>query len=101
MKKSFSLIFTIIVVYILSPFSLSAQVKPDSTSTSIVSLSQCISFALKNQPATKQANIDEEINERNIDIALADWLPQINATANAQHYFQLPVTYFGGSFIPT
>jgi outer membrane protein TolC len=57
------------------------------------SLQQCVSFALRNQPATKQAVIDEQINEKNIGIALADWLPQINTTANAQHYFQLPVSY--------
>jgi len=100
MKKYLSLILLTATGYILSPLQLIAQVKND-TSLAVVSLPQCISFALKNQPATKQATIDEQINERNIGIALADWLPQINATGSAQHYFQLPITYFAGSFIPS
>ncbi|WP_448697901.1 TolC family protein [Mucilaginibacter sp. AW1-3] len=75
-----------------------AQIKTDSLPTT-VSLPQCIGFALKNQPATRQAMIDEEINEKNIGIALADWLPQINATATGQHYFQLPQQPFNGTFV--
>jgi len=54
----------------------------------VVTLKQCIDFALRNQPAVKQAAIDQEINERNIRIGLADWLPQISSTDLYQHYFQ-------------
>jgi outer membrane protein TolC len=98
MKKSIYPILTILFLCFLSP-KLFAQA-PADTSTATISLPQCISFALRNQPVTKQASIDEQINERNIGIALADWLPQITTTGNAQHYFQLPVTYFNGGFIP-
>jgi outer membrane protein len=98
MKKSIHQILTIILSCFLST-QLFAQAKTDTSTTSTVSLQQCISFALRNQPATKQANIDEQINEKNIGIALADWLPQINATGNAQHYFQLPVTYFNNGYV--
>jgi len=98
MKRCPFLFFVTISCFVLLSTSLFAQIKTDSLPTT-VSLPQCISFALKNQPATKQAIIDEEINERNIGIALADWLPQVNATGNAQHYFQLPQQPFNGGYI--
>jgi outer membrane protein TolC len=99
MKKNVHklLVFT----FLLFLFHNNSSAQNNSDSTSVVSLQQCIGFALRNQPTTKQASIDEQINERNIDIALADWLPQVNANANAQHYFQLPVTYFQGALIPS
>ncbi|EHQ30254.1 TolC family protein [Mucilaginibacter paludis] len=98
MKKSFYQILAIISSCFLST-SLFAQVKSDTSSLSTVSLQQCIGFALRNQPVTRQASLDEQINERNIGIALADWLPQVSATGNAQHYFQMPVTYFNNNFV--
>lgn len=76
------------------------QAKPDTLSSNVISLQQCISYALRNQPTAKQASIDEQINERNIAISLADWLPQVNATGNAQHYFQLPEAYFPNTTNP-
>jgi len=100
MKKSLQVLIVIFICLLYRDQEASAQTKTDTTASAIT-LQQCINFALRNQPTTKQATIDEQINERNIDIALADWLPQVNATANAQHYFQLPVTYFAGSFIPS
>ncbi len=71
------------------PALLKAQTRADSLPP-VVSLQECIRYALKNQPLIKQAAIDEEINERNIGIALSAWLPQINASGSYQHYFQLP-----------
>jgi outer membrane protein TolC len=56
----------------------------------VLTLEQCLQFALQNQPVVRQARIDEETNEASIRIGLAGWLPQVNLNANAQHYFQLP-----------
>jgi outer membrane protein TolC len=98
MKRCLLLFFVTISFTFLLSAGLFAQVKTDSLPTR-VSLPQCINFALKNQPAARQAIIDEEINEKNIGIALADWLPQINATGSAQHYFQQPVSPFQGNYI--
>jgi outer membrane protein TolC len=67
---------------------LPAVVFAQPATDTVVTLKQCIDFALRNQPAVKQAAIDEEINERNIRIGLADWLPQISSTDLYQHYFQ-------------
>ncbi|PZF73651.1 TolC family protein [Taibaiella soli] len=62
------------------------------TISGVVSLGQCIQFALQNQPALKQSLIDEAIQKANINIALSSWLPQANLNANLIHYFELPTT---------
>ncbi|MEO6631732.1 MAG: TolC family protein [Mucilaginibacter sp.] len=82
MKKSASLF--IIITTIIFPAVLFAQTNPDT----VVTLKQCVEFALRNQPAVRQASIDEQINERNIKISLADWLPQVNGSGEYQHYFK-------------
>ncbi|MFD1255647.1 TolC family protein [Mucilaginibacter terrae] len=53
-----------------------------------LTLQQCIDYALRNQPAVRQANIDEDINERDIGISLSAWLPQINSSGSYQRYLQ-------------
>ncbi|MGZ3871643.1 MAG: TolC family protein, partial [Mucilaginibacter sp.] len=82
MKKSIRLLifnFTLIL-----PAILSAQAKTDT----VVTLKQCVDFALRNQPAVRQASIDQEINERDIRIGLSAWLPQLNGSGEYQHYFK-------------
>lgn len=61
-----------------------AQTNTDTT----VTLRQCIDFALRNQPAVKQASIDEQINERDIRIGLSAWLPQVTSSGEYEHYFK-------------
>ncbi|MDP9078537.1 MAG: TolC family protein [Bacteroidota bacterium] len=51
-------------------------------------MKQCVLFALRNQPAVRQAAIDEQINERDIKIGLSAWLPQVNGSGEYQHYFK-------------
>jgi outer membrane protein TolC len=59
----------------------------DTTATTLT-LQQCINYALRNQPAIRQANLDEDINERDIRISLSSWLPQLNSSGSYQHYLQ-------------
>lgn len=66
---------------------------PDSTSKTY-SLNECITIALQNQPAIKQSVLDEAINDRQIKANLSGWMPQISATANLNHYLELPVSVF-------
>lgn len=67
----------------------------------IVSLKECIEFALRNQPAVKQASIDQQINERDIRIGLSSWLPQINSSGQYQYYFKgSPVATTGSAVLP-
>ena len=82
MKKT--LYFLIINSFLFIPAIVFSQPVTDT----VVTLKQCVDYALRNQPAVKQANIDEAINERNIRIGLADWLPQITSAGIYQHYFQ-------------
>ncbi|OUJ71833.1 TolC family protein [Hymenobacter crusticola] len=55
-------------------------------------LQQCIEFALNNQPAVRQARLNEQIGERNIRIGLSYWLPQINGTGIYTRNIQLPTS---------
>ncbi|WP_419800510.1 TolC family protein [Mucilaginibacter sp.] len=78
----------ILIFLTCSPVFLQAQTRAD-TLPPVATLQECLHYALKNQPILKQAAIDQDINERNIDIALSAWLPQVNGTGTYQHYFQL------------
>ncbi|WP_158992625.1 TolC family protein [Mucilaginibacter sp. L196] len=87
MKK----IYLLVIVNLT--FCLPKVVFAQSSSDTVVTLKQCIGFALRNQPVLRQAEIDEQINERNIRISLADWLPQLNSSNEYLHYFKgSPVT---------
>ena len=82
MKKSFYLL--ILIFTLIFPKVIFAR----SVGDTIITLKQCVDFALRNQPVVKQASIDQEINERNIKIGLADWLPQVSSADEYQHYFK-------------
>jgi outer membrane protein len=62
---------------------------------------ECIKYAMQNQPLVKQLKLDEGIAKQNVRIALADWLPQINATAGLSHYLKEPVVLFPNFSDPT
>nr|WP_067060647.1 TolC family protein [Mucilaginibacter sp. L294] len=94
MKKLRYLFLSHILIFL--PGVLFAQTAADTT-TAVVTLKQSIDFAVRNQPQLKQANIDEQINERDIKISLSNWLPQIGTTGQYQHYFQRPAQIAQGS----
>jgi len=75
--------FFIVILLAGSPGGLLAQ-----TADTVVTLKDCVTYALRNQPAVRQATIDEQINEKNIRIGLADWLPQVSSADVYQHYFK-------------
>ena len=89
----------ILFIIIFSPGMLSAQ-QTDSI-PSKMTLDDCINYALLNQPSIQQALIDELITGENIKISLSGWLPQVNLTANLQHYLKLPVVFFPNPANPT
>jgi outer membrane protein TolC len=53
-----------------------------------ITLKQAVEYALRNQPAARQASIDEQINERDIKIGLSSWLPQLNSSGLYNYYFK-------------
>jgi outer membrane protein TolC len=88
-KLKFLLIINLILIF---PVSLFAQATTDSI-PNVITLRQSIIFALRNQPAVRQASIDQQINERDIRIGLSAWLPQISSSGLYEHYFKgSPVT---------
>ena len=82
MKKIYWAI--IINLTICLPKVLFAQTTKDT----VVTLRQCIEFALKNQPVVRQSVIDQQINERDIRIGLSAWLPQVSSADEYEHYFK-------------
>jgi outer membrane protein TolC len=83
------------------PLIVSAQINSD-TSAKVVTLRQCVAFALKNQPVVRQAAIDEAINERNISISLSAWLPQVTGSGLYDYYFKgSPIVPSNGSSTST
>ena len=90
--------FLLIVNFI---FILPSVVFAQPGTDTVVSLKQCVEFALRNQPAVRQASIDQQINERDIRIGLAGWLPQINSSGQYQYYFKgSPVANTGSAALP-
>lgn len=63
------------------------------------SLEELIQFALDNQIQVKQAEVDQEIGEREIASALSGWYPQINASGDLMHFMQLPTANINGQDI--
>lgn len=94
MKHMTRAIRLLLGLLLLAPAWLQAQPTTAPTPPSELTLEQCLQFALQNQPALRQARIDEETNEASIRIGLSGWLPQVGVNATGQHYFQLPYTVF-------
>ena len=62
-------------------------------------LDELIDYALRNKIELKQAQIDQEIGEREIASALSGWFPQINATASLVHNVKIQTAVIGGNAI--
>lgn len=84
-RKAYAL--HLFICILLFPFIVFGQTNID-TSLKVVTLRQCVEFALKNQPAVRQASIDEAINERDIRISLSAWLPQLTGSGSYDYYFK-------------
>ncbi|HXB44025.1 MAG TPA: TolC family protein, partial [Puia sp.] len=58
-----------------------------------LTLKQCIDYALQHQPTLNQSVINQSIAKITNAINLSGWYPQVNVSANATHYIQLPSTF--------
>jgi len=86
-------VFTLLLLLILYPSLLYPQGITDTT-LQAATLQNCIRYGLEHQPLIRESMIDEEITETTIKNKLADWYPQLNLTANLQHYLKMPVSIF-------
>ena len=82
-----------ILFFIICPCITFAQ-KNDDSLPDKATLSDCIQYALKNQPLIRQSLIDEEITETTIKSKLADWYPQVALNYAVQHFLELPTSFF-------
>jgi outer membrane protein TolC len=104
-KKNSILFLLISIVLIFYPNSAYSQ---NSTQDSIeaLTLEQCISYALKNQPALQQTIINQSIAKTANMVNLSGWMPQLSLSGNIVHYNELPTTLAansvpGGPPVPT
>src|SRR5215216_330547 len=100
-KLRYLSILTIVNLTLILHSPVFAQTGAD-TITGPVTLKQAVEYALRNQPAVRQAAIDEQINERDIRIGLSGWLPQVNSSGLYNHYFKgQPQAGASGANIPS
>jgi outer membrane protein TolC len=99
-EKSVVIFVFLITACTIFTSSLLAQQRNDS-SLQQATLLNCIRFAIANNPDIRNAKLNEEITETDINIRLADWYPQVNFNYNLQHNFQLPTANFNGNLIST
>ncbi len=59
------------------------------TNPSVLTLDQCVRFALQNEPYLQQARVAESIAQKDVQISLADWYPQLNVNYDITHYIRL------------
>ena len=62
-------------------------------------LQQLIDYALRNQIAVKQAQLDETIGEMDIDISLSGWYPQLGLKGSYNYNVIVPLANIGGNNI--
>lgn len=96
MKFNIRSIFTAAFLALIS-LEVSAQ---ESNLQSNANLDDLISYALRHRIELKQAQIDQQIGEREIASALSGWFPQLNANGNLSHAFQLPTANINGNNVP-
>lgn len=93
MKNSINLLIWVLLINVM-PLGTAAQSSLPDTTGKTYSLAEVIAIALKNQPAIRQSMLDEQIGDRQIKANLSGWMPQLNASANLNHYLELPVSFF-------
>ncbi|HUP13928.1 MAG TPA: TolC family protein [Niastella sp.] len=93
-------VYTLLFLLLLYPSFSYAQSISDTTLRD-ANLPNCIRYGLDHQPVIRASMIDEEIAETTIKNKLADWYPQLNLTANLQHYLKMPVSIFPDFTNPT
>lgn len=96
MEFNFKRIFSLFFFAVTGCSALMAQqsnLSPNAT------LDELIDYAMRNRIELQQAQIDQEIGEREIASALSGWYPQIQASAGLNHSLQVPTTNIGGQNI--
>src|SRR5580692_5358709 len=67
---------------------------PPDTTAQVLSLDQCVAYALKHEPMINMAIINVAIVRATNAINTSGWLPQVNVTGSFTHYNTLPTSFF-------
>ena len=94
-KKRLLLVGLSIILISKSAYSQEESTVPQG----VLTLDQVIEFALVQSPIIRQAQIDEEIGDRDIKSNLAEWYPQITASAAGAYNIKLQQQIIGDQLI--
>ena len=101
MKYSKTILTLLLSIPMLNPALVRGQTQQRDSILAEASLQQCIIYALKNQPEVRQSLLDEEIGDRDINIALSGWLPQVTGTGTYNYNIKRQTIVFGDQVITT
>ena len=91
----------ILTILCLNLFSLKAYSQKNSKDTTpSFTINQCIDYAMKHQPGLQISMVNISIAKATNAINLSGLYPQVGATANLTHYFQLPTTISNATGTP-
>jgi len=93
------LLIAFILIAIVPGVSFS-QNNQKQDSTQVLTLDQCIAYALQNQPGLNQSLLNESIARTTNSINLSGWLPQVNVSGSLIHYVVLPTTLVTNTVTP-
>ncbi len=82
-----------LMVSALNLIAVNAQNNTQADSVRIMTLQQCIDFAMQHQPALNRAIINQAMVRTENTINLSGWLPQLSLSANSVHFNQLPTSF--------
>jgi outer membrane protein TolC len=94
-KPSFQL--QLVMLLLVLPFFLQAQVSTKDSLLAQVTLHNAIDYAIIHQPVIQQSLLDQEIVESTIKTKLADMYPQLNFNYGLQHNFIIQTAVIGGN----
>ena len=86
-------LFLVILLLVYFLFNADAQKGIKNDNIQLLTLDQCLAYALQHQPGVMQSSIDINIAHKTNAIALSGWLPQVNLVGNLEHYFTLPTAF--------
>ncbi len=87
----------LLVFLYLFPLDSSAQTTKDSVLAN-VTISNCVQYAIKHQPAVQQSLLNEQITNETIKIKLSQWFPQLNFNFSLQNNPELLTAYSNGTY---
>ncbi len=59
------------------------------TNNQNLTLDECVRYALQSEPYLQQTRIAESITQKDVQISLADWYPQLNFNYDVTHFIRL------------